>query len=155
MENEELLTDPAAAAAQLAALRSDREALATRVVQPWWYDAALGVVVFVLLAPLSTRSPWLVLGGVVVGMAGLAALRSVYTKITGVWVSGLRPGPTRRAIGVWVVLYAVVVAAAAVAEFLLDVRGAMVVGAAVLGVGIALISRWWTRIYVAELRSAP
>jgi hypothetical protein len=28
----------------------------------------------------------------------------------------------------------------------------MVVGGAVLGVGIALISRWWTRIYVAELR---
>ena len=40
------------------------------------------------------------------------------------------------------------------AEFLLHVPGAIVVGAAVLGVGIALISRWWTRIYVAELRSA-
>jgi hypothetical protein len=48
---------------------------------------------------------------------------------------------------------AVVLGAAAAAEFLLDVRGALVVGAAVLGVGIALISRWWTRIYVAELRS--
>ena len=54
----------------------------------------------------------------------------------------------------WFVLYAVVLAAAAVAEFLLHVPGAIVVGAAVLGVGIALISRWWTRIYVAELRSA-
>jgi hypothetical protein len=91
---------------------------------------------------------------VVVGMAGMAALRSVYTRITGVWVSGLRPGPTRRAMNVWFVLYAVVLAAAAVAEFLLHVPGAIVVGAAVLGVGIALISRWWTRIYVAELRSA-
>jgi hypothetical protein len=77
-----------------------------------------------------------------------------YTRITGVWVNGFRPEPTRRAVGAWFVLYAVVLAAAASAEFLLGVRGAMVAGAAVLGVAIALISRWWTRIYVAELRSA-
>ena len=132
MENEELRTDPAAAAAQLAALQQGRESLATRVVQPWWYDAALGLVVFVLLAPISTRNPWLILGGVVVGMAGMAALKSVYTRITGVWVNGLRPGPTRRATTVWFVLYAVVVAGAAVAEFLLHVPGALVVGAELL-----------------------
>jgi hypothetical protein len=154
MENEKVQNDPAAAAAQLAALRTDREALANRVVQPWWYDAALGLIVFVLLASLSTRNAWWIFGAVVVGSAGLGALKVVYTKITGVWVSGLRPGPTRRALHVWVVLYAVVLGAAACAEYLLHVRGAMVVGAAVLGVGIALISRWWTRIYVAELRSA-
>ena len=34
----------------------------------------------------------------------------------------------------------------------LDVRGAMVVGGIVVGVAIFFISRWWTRIYVAELR---
>jgi hypothetical protein len=153
MESNASGIDPTDAAAQLAALSADRRALAERVQQPWWYDAALGLVVFVLLAPLSTRNSWVILGGVAVGMAGLAWLRSAYTRITGVWVNGLRPGPTRRAIHAWLVLYAVVLAAAACAEFLLDVRGGMVVGAAVLGVGIALISRWWTRIYVAELRS--
>jgi hypothetical protein len=148
MENEE---SPAAAAAQLAALRADRQALATRVVQPWWYDAALGLLVFLLLASLAARNAWVSLGAVVVAMAGMAALRSVYTRRTGVWVNGLRPGRTRRAITAWFVLYAVVLAAAVCAEYLLDLRGAMVVGAAVLGVAIALISRWWTRIYVAEL----
>jgi hypothetical protein len=145
MENEQ------SAASQLAALRADRQALATRVVQPWWYDAALGALVFVLLSSLATRNPWVVLGAVVVASAGMAALRSIYTKLTGVWVNGLRPGRTRRAITVWLVLYAVVLAAAACAEYLLHLHGAIVVGAAVLGVGIALISRWWTRIYVAEL----
>jgi hypothetical protein len=50
------------------------------------------------------------------------------------------------------VLYAVVLGAAASAEYLLDVRGAMAVGGVVIGIGLALISRWWTRIYVAELR---
>ena len=68
------------------------------------------------------------------------------------WVGGLRPGPTRRAVRVWYVVYGIVVAAAAVAEFLLDVRGAMVVGGVVMGVAIAVISQWWMRIYVAELR---
>jgi uncharacterized membrane protein (DUF485 family) len=67
-------------------------------------------------------------------------------------VNGLRRGPTQRAITVWFVVYGVVVAAAAVFEFLLDVRGAMVVGGIVVGVAIFFISRWWTRIYVAELR---
>src|SRR3954471_4390153 len=127
MENEDISAGPAGAAAQLAALQADRQALATRVVQPWWYDVALGLVVFVLLASLSTRSAWWILGAVVVGMAGLAALKSAYTRITGVWVTGWRPGPTRRAMAVWVLVYAVVLAAAASAEFLLDVRGAMVV----------------------------
>jgi len=39
--------------------------------------------------------------------------------------------------------------------FGLEWRGAMVVGGAVLGVGAALISRWWSRIYIAELREGP
>jgi hypothetical protein len=66
--------------------------------------------------------------------------------------NGLRPGPTQRAITVWFLVYGVVVAAAAVFEFLLDERGAMVMGGIAVGVAIFFISRWWTRIYVAELR---
>jgi uncharacterized membrane protein (DUF485 family) len=77
---------------------------------------------------------------------------AVYRRITGMWVNGLRTGPTRRATTVWFVIYGVVLATAAAFEFLLDVRGAMVVGGLVLGVAIAVISQWWTRIYVAELR---
>jgi hypothetical protein len=77
---------------------------------------------------------------------------ALYRRITGLWVNGLRPGPTQRAVRVWSVVYAVVLGAAAAVEFLLDVRGAMVVGGVVLGVAVAFISQWWTRIYVAELR---
>ena len=49
-------------------------------------------------------------------------------------------------------LYAVVLGLAAGAEFGLGWHGAMIVGGAVLGVGIAVISRWFSRIYIAELR---
>jgi hypothetical protein len=87
-----------------------------------------------------------------VAAAGLAALMAVYRRITGFWVSGLRPGRTQRAVRVWLVGYVVVLALAAAFEYGLEVRGAMVVAGAVLGVGVAVISRWWTRIYVAELR---
>ena len=151
MESNEV-SDHAAAEAELAALQAQRAALADRAVQPWWYDALLGLLVFGLLASYSARNTWVTLGALVVFALGLRGLVALYTRLTGLWVSGLRQGPTRRAIHVWFVLYAVVLGAAAVAEYLLDLRGAMVVGAAVIGAGLALVSRWWTRIYVAELR---
>jgi hypothetical protein len=41
MESDEV-SDRDAARAELAALQSQRAALADRAVQPWWYDALLG-----------------------------------------------------------------------------------------------------------------
>ena len=49
---------------------------------------------------------------------------------------------------------AVVVAAGLTGEYALGWQGAMAVAGAVLGVTTALCSRWWTRVYVAELREA-
>lgn len=145
--------DATTAAAQLAALDADRAALADRAVQPWWYDALLGLLVAGFLSSYSTRNAWVVTGALVVLLVGLRGLMAVYRRLTGAWVNGLRPGGTQRAVRVWLVVYAVVVAAGAAAEFLLEVRGAMVVAGVVVGIAIAVISRWWARIYVAELRS--
>jgi hypothetical protein len=129
-----------------------RAALADRVVQPWWYDALLGLLVAGFVSSYSTRDVWVILGATVVLLAGLRGLMAVYRRITGMWVNGLRPGATQRATRVWFVVYAVVIAAAAVVEYGLEIRGAMVVAGLVLGVAIAVISQWWARIYVAELR---
>jgi hypothetical protein len=145
--------DPTAAAGQLAELRADRERLAERIVPPWWYDPALGVVVLLLVSALSVREAgWWYFADLAVGIVGLGLLVRAYRRITGVWVSGFRKGETRRAIHLWLVAYAVVVGAAAVAEFAFGLRGAMVVAGAVLGVTITFVGRWWTRLYVAELR---
>ena len=145
--------DPSGAAGQLAGLRADRERLAERVVPPWWYDPALGVVVFLLVSALSLRDAgWWYFVDLAVGIVGLGVLVHTYRRITGVWVSGLRAGETRRVIHVWLVAYALVVGAGAVAEFGFGLRGAMVVAGAVLGVAITFLGRWWTRLYVAELR---
>jgi hypothetical protein len=155
MENDGTTTDQATAAADLAALQAGRVAMADRAMQPWWYDAILGLLVFVLVGSYSVHRDWVTLVAVAVVLAGCYGLKALYRQRTGFWVNGLRPGSTRRAIRVWFGAYVVVLALAAGAEYGLGWRGAMVVGGAVLGVGIALISRWWTRIYVAELRGRP
>jgi hypothetical protein len=146
--------DATAAAPELAALRVDRERLAERVVPPWWYDPALGVVVFLLLSALALRDAgWWYFATLGVAVVGLWALVTAYRRITGVWVSGLRRGRTSRVVAVWFALYAVVLAAGLVADFVFGVRFAMVVAGAVLGVAITFLGRWWIRLYVAELRS--
>jgi hypothetical protein len=152
MESDGGTMDATTAAAELAALDADRAALAERVVQPWWYDALLGLLIAGFIASYSSHNAWVIMGAFLVFIAGIRGLVAIYRRITGMWVNGLRPGPTQRAIHVWMVVYGVVLAAAAAFEFLLDIRGAMVVGGIVLGVAVAVISQWWTRIYVAELR---
>jgi hypothetical protein len=152
MENDGTTRNREAAAAQLAALRSGRAQMAERAMQPWWYDVALGLLVFQAIASYSAHEDWVTVVAALVLGVGCLALMTAYKRITGFWVNGWRRGPTRRAVWVWVVGYLVVLALAAGAEYELGWRGAMVAGGAVLGVGIALTSRWWSRIYITELR---
>jgi hypothetical protein len=152
MESDGTTTDRAAAAADLAALQAGRAAMAERAMQPWWYDALLGLLLFGVISSYSAHQNWVTAAALVVFLAGCLGLMAAYKRITGFWVNGLRPGPTRRAVRVSLVGYVAVLALAAGAEYGLGWRGAMVVGGAVLGVGVALISRWWSRIYIAELR---
>jgi hypothetical protein len=126
--------------------------MAERAMQPWWHDAVLGVLVFQLIASYSFDDDRVTLLASILFGLGVWGLVTVYKRITGFWVNGLRSGTTSWAIWVWFVLYAVVLASAVAAERLLDVRYAMVVGGAVLGVAIAVLSRWWTRLFIAELR---
>ena len=150
MESNRLDRDDAAA--QLAVLQADRAALADRAMQPWWYDVLLGGCVFLILGAQAFDHPVATVAGCLLGAAGLGRLVSTYRRLTGTWVSGFRRGPTRKAIGVWLVLYVLVVVPAFVLHLGYDQHWAMAVAGAVLGVSIALISHWWSRIYVAELR---
>jgi len=140
------------AAAQLAALRNDRKVLADRAMQPWWYDALLGTCVFVLLGAQALDDPVATVVGCLLGVAGLRWLVSTYRRLTGTWVNGFRDGRTRKAIAVWLVLYALVVVPAFVLHLGYGQHWAMAVAGAVLGFSIAVISRWWSRIHIAELR---
>ncbi|MCZ2858343.1 hypothetical protein [Blastococcus sp. VKM Ac-2987] len=145
------------ARSQLAALRADRAALADRIVQPWWWDVALGLLLAGFIGSYSSHSIWVIAAALVLFLAGVRGLVAVYRRITGVWWDASRVGPVQgrvqRALRWWSVGYLALLALGGAAEFLLDVRGAMVVVGAVLGIAVALSSRWVTRIYVAGLRA--
>jgi hypothetical protein len=148
MERDDLAVDPAAAAAQLEALRADRAALADRVLQPWWYDVALGLLLFGFLASYAFDSPWVTFPALLVFAAGLGALVAAYRRITGVWVS-----VGHRVVTVWGVLALLVLGPAFVLAEGFDQHWVMVPAGAVLGIAIAGLSRLWGRAYVAQLRN--
>ncbi|MGY1831061.1 hypothetical protein ACI8AA_11640 [Geodermatophilus sp. SYSU D01180] len=146
MENDAIDRDTAAA--QLAALQADREALADRVLQPWWYDVALGLLLFAFLASYALDSPWVTFPALALFAAGLGALVTAYRRITGVWVNT----PPRVAAAWGAVVLVVLVPAFVLAEGY-DRHWAMVVAGAVLGVAAGVLSRVWGRRWVAGLRS--
>jgi len=152
MESQAGTTDAAVAAAQLAALQADRDRLAERAVQPWWHDVLLGGLLFVLLSALAVDRPVTTVAGVVVFGLGVWWLATAYRRHTGMWVHGLRRGRTRKAMGVWLALYAVVLVPALSLAYDHGQRWALVVAGALLGTALALVNRWWSRIYAAELR---
>ncbi|MGY1694852.1 MULTISPECIES: hypothetical protein [unclassified Geodermatophilus] len=145
MESHELDRD--AAAAQLDTLRADRAALADRVLQPWWYDVALGLLLFGFLSSYALDSLWVTFPALLLFGAGLGALVSAYRRRTGVWVT--TGGPALTAWGAMVLL--VLVPALVLSEGF-GRHGAMVVAGAVLGIAVGVLSRVWGRRWVAELR---
>jgi hypothetical protein len=138
------------AAAQLAVLRADREALADRALQPWWYDVALGLLLFGFLSSYVFDSLWVTFPALVAFGAGVGALVSAYKRITGIWVD-----VTWGAMAAWMAFAVPVLVTAFVLAEGFGQRWAMVVAGGVLGLAIALFSRYWGRALVAELRRSP
>ncbi|GAB3317508.1 hypothetical protein GCM10027451_35430 [Geodermatophilus aquaeductus] len=139
--------EAAEAAAQLDALRADRAALADRVVQPWWYDVALGLLLFGFLASYALDSLWITFPALLLFCAGLGALVAAYRRITGVWVTT----PPRFAT-LWAAIVLVVLVPAFVLAEGYDRHWVMVVAGAVLGVAAGVASRVVGRRWAAELR---
>ena len=147
MESNEI--DRTEAAAQLAALQADRVALADRARTPWWYDVALGLLLFAFLSSYAFDSLWVTFPALVLFGAGLGALVSAYKRITGIWVNVTWP-----AMAAWAAVVLLVLVPAFVLAEGFDQRWAMVVAGAVLGVAVVLFGRYWSRRYDAQLRSA-
>ena len=145
MESNEVDRD--VATAQLAALQADRAALADRVVPPWWYDVALGLLMFGFLSSYAFDSPWVTFPALVVFLSCLGALVAAYKRITGIWVNVTWP-----VMAVWsAVVLAVLVPAFVLAEGY-GHHWVMVPAGAVLGLAVILFGRYWARAYAAELR---
>jgi hypothetical protein len=145
MESNEIDRDDAAA--QLAALDADRVALADRVLQPWWYDVLLGLLLFGFLASYAFDSLWVTFPALVVFFAGLGALVAAYKRISGVWATA-----GGRVMWLWGALVLLVLVPAFVLAEGFDQHWVMVPAGAVLGIAVAVVSRLWGRAWVAELR---
>jgi hypothetical protein len=143
--------DRATAAAQLAGLRADREVLADRAMQPWWYDVLLGLLVFGLLSVLAVGNVFLTVAAVAVFAGALRWLVDSYRRRTGFWVDGSR-GAVRRASSAYLVVYGLVAVPALVLDLWFDQSWALVVAGVVAGLTAAVTSRWAGRLYVRELR---
>ncbi len=131
------------AVADLAALDRDRAALADRVVPPWWFGPALGLLLFGFVASRALEASWVTGVSLVLFGVGLAGLVRLYRRTTGVWV---HTPPTVMA--AWAVVVLVVLGPA----YVLDEPWGYVVAGAVLGTAIAVLSARWTRAWQRELR---
>ena len=147
MESHDIDRDTAAA--QLAALSADRAALAERALQPWWYDVALGLLLFGFLASYAADSLWVTFAALVVFLAGLSVLVAAYKRITGIWVTVTWP-----AMAAWAAVVVPVLVAGFVLAEAFDQHWAMVVAGAVLGVAVVAFSRYWGHKMVAEMRTS-
>jgi hypothetical protein len=145
MESNEIDRDDAAA--QLAALDADRAALADRVLQPWWYDVLLGLLLFGFLASYAFDSLWVTFPALVVFFAGLGALIAAYQRISGVWAT-----VGARVMVLWGALVLLVLVPAFVLAEGFHQHWVMVPAGAGLGIAVAVVSRLWGRAWVAELR---
>jgi hypothetical protein len=135
------------AAAQLAALQADRAALADRVQQPWWYDVALGLLLFGFVASYAFDSLWVTFPVMIVFFAGLGALVAAYKRITGVWVNA-----GARVLIPWAALVLLVLVPAFVLAEGYGHHWVMVPAGAVLGLVIMVMGRVWGRAYADHLR---
>jgi hypothetical protein len=132
-------------------LQATRAEVGRRAVTPWWFYPIFGLLSGVAMASFSTRSPLVILGAVWAANGGAVALAYAYKRITGMWISGLRRGKTRRATAALILVYGSLLPLVWWLEFHVDVRGAAVVGGLVLAVAMTVIGAWSNRLFRAEL----
>jgi hypothetical protein len=142
------------AAERLAAINHARAAVADRLVTPWWYHPALGVLLSGYVVGVSFGSTGIKLASGVLFAAAVLALGNVYRRRTGVWVSGFDAGRASRwAIALGALIGVVVLTAWATTSYT-DHRWPVWVLAVAGFVGTVVIGRRFDSALRAQLRAA-
>lgn len=84
------------AAEALRLVAGTRAELADRLVTPWWYHPALGLLIGGWVASYAADSFLVTVIALAVYFAGIATLIAAYRRITGLFVNGLRAGRASR-----------------------------------------------------------
>ncbi|WP_229054993.1 hypothetical protein [Aeromicrobium sp. Leaf350] len=133
----------------LAAVAAARRSVADRLVTPWWYHPALGLLLGGFTVAVALGDWWVTLVGLVVFAAGAGALVAAYRRRTGIWLSGHEPGPANR----WSSLMGVVAGLGIAAAILLAFAGVPDVWVWVVAAAIAVVIVPIGRRYDRELRA--
>jgi hypothetical protein len=83
-------------AEQLAIIAETRAAVADRLITPWWYHPALGLMLAGYTVGLSLGGTAVRFAAVALFLAGCGVLVTVYRRRTGVWISGFDAGRASR-----------------------------------------------------------
>lgn len=94
-------------AGALAEIARARTAAADRLITPWWYHPILGVLLGAHLVALSLGTTVAQLGSLLALIAGAGVLARVYSRMTGIWVTGFDAGRASRWAYAMVVLFGV------------------------------------------------
>jgi len=151
MENEQARSAQEA----LASVEGARASAADRLVTPWWYHVALGLlvsglVVLMALAPLPVLLAGLALYGI-----GLGVLVQTYKNKAGVWRSGLAGGKASTCAYVLMGVYFVCVAVAVGFGRLGDKAWPVWLAAAAMLVATVVLGRQYDAELRSDMRSRP
>ncbi|GLH99449.1 hypothetical protein [Phytohabitans aurantiacus] len=80
----------------LVAIAEARSALADRLITPWWYHPALGLLLAGYVVGMGLGNLAVKLAAAVLFTAGCLALGRAYRRLTGVWISGFDAGRAGR-----------------------------------------------------------
>lgn len=138
--------------ASLAAIAEARRAAADRLVTPWWYHPAMGVLFAIYTVAVALGETLVMLGGILIFFGGLWLLMNAYRRTTGVWMWGYQESaatPLAYAMGA---IAGVGVAGALILSSL-DVADGWVYAIAVgLGVMLVVVGRRYDQVLRADLR---
>lgn len=137
----------------LAMAQSARRRIAERARTPWWYPPAYGTGVGGMVASLALPDR-LILVGFGAAIALLLVAYGAWQRVSGLSVSGFRPGATRRIARRLGLAMAVAFAAAVVLRTRVPGGWGPIACGTVLAVVAARASAAWDRAWRAELRGA-
>lgn len=148
--------DPREALAALRTVERSRSEAADRLITPWWYHPALGVLVGgCIAAVLSGVHISVLMGLFALYFLGLYALVRAYRHLTGMWVSSVAYGPrARRSATRWGIAVVALALVGAVFGIGFEIGWVAPAVGLVIAVWTAVWGRRFDRVMRAELREA-
>jgi hypothetical protein len=140
------------AADALALTAAARQRMADRAKTPWWYPPVYGIGCGGMIASLALPISW-IWAGVIVCSAIISCSYVAWMNMSGLSVSGYRPGRTRRITALLVVGFLAFAAAALVLRYRAGLVWAPVVCGLVFAPIAALASAAWDRAWRTDILS--